>query len=132
MPTVTWVLTANCARVSLGTHPQTDSKHTAPHLRLFLLMKQTVDAFKVMAARGDGSSLAEVDRAAASWLAEVGPNLSPFDAIANPQGEDKDRVIRFFKLPWFSRTWILQEVGLASDESWYGASRQSCSIQWDS
>lgn len=36
-------------------------------------------------------------------------------AIADPDEEEKARLDRFFKLPWFSRTWTLQEVGLAPE-----------------
>ena len=35
-------------------------------------------------------------------------------AIMLPDVEEKQRLAAFFSLPWFSRTWILQEVGLAS------------------
>lgn len=36
-------------------------------------------------------------------------------AIVDPDEEEKARLDRFFKLPWFSRTWTLQEVGLAPE-----------------
>lgn len=35
--------------------------------------------------------------------------------FVNPNEEEKARVQRFFRLPWFSRTWVMQECGLASE-----------------
>ena len=34
-------------------------------------------------------------------------------AFVDPNEEEKARVRRFFRLPWFSRTWVMQECGLA-------------------
>jgi hypothetical protein len=36
-------------------------------------------------------------------------------SIVNPNEEERARLERFYKLPWFLRTWTLQEVGLAAD-----------------
>ncbi|GAB1316125.1 hypothetical protein MFIFM68171_06335 [Madurella fahalii] len=91
-----------------------DHHNDAP--RLFLAMRRTVDAFRIMAARAEPDSRPDaVDREAALWLEDLGSDGSPFESITNPKGDDKAGVVRFFRLPWFSRTWILQEVGLASD-----------------
>ncbi|KAM0804980.1 heterokaryon incompatibility protein-domain-containing protein [Usnea florida] len=43
------------------------------------------------------------------------PIVSTLPSIfVNPNEEEKVRVQRFFRLPWFSRTWVMQECGLAS------------------
>lgn len=34
-------------------------------------------------------------------------------ALVTPDEEEKARLKRFFRLPWFSRTWVIQECGLA-------------------
>ena len=34
-------------------------------------------------------------------------------ALVDPNEEEQARVQRFFRLPWFSRTWVMQECGLA-------------------
>jgi hypothetical protein len=36
-------------------------------------------------------------------------------AIIDPDEDEKARLERFFKLPWFSRSWVMQEVSLASN-----------------
>ncbi|KAH7068522.1 heterokaryon incompatibility protein-domain-containing protein [Paraphoma chrysanthemicola] len=45
------------------------------------------------------------------------PVLSPFqdNILFKPDEEGKARIDRFLRLAWFSRTWVLQEVGLASE-----------------
>jgi len=37
------------------------------------------------------------------------------EAIVDPDEMQKAQLVRFFKLPYFTRTWTLQEVGLASE-----------------
>ena len=48
-------------------------------------------------------------------------------AIINPDEDKKARLERFFRLPWFSRTWVVQEVGLVFDAAvlWGGLA-----IEW--
>ncbi|KAL5319190.1 hypothetical protein ACEPPN_012239 [Leptodophora sp. 'Broadleaf-Isolate-01'] len=50
-------------------------------------------------------------------LADGTPMVSGFPNIAlfKPDEEEKARIERFLRLAWFSRTWVLQEVGLASE-----------------
>ena len=36
-------------------------------------------------------------------------------SIVLPDESQRQRLARFFNLPWFSRTWVLQEVGLATE-----------------
>ena len=36
-------------------------------------------------------------------------------SIISPHESERQRLARFFNLPWFSRTWIMQEVGLAAE-----------------
>lgn len=42
-------------------------------------------------------------------------------AIVDLDEEERARLERFFKLPWFSRTWTLQEVGLRPTQLCFGA-----------
>ena len=44
-------------------------------------------------------------------------------SIILPHESERQRLARFFNLPWFSRTWILQEVGLAAEANviWGGS-----------
>jgi hypothetical protein len=51
------------------------------------------------------------------WQLENGQNYVAAlpKAIVDPDEDEKVRLQRFFRLPWFSRTWVVQEVGLASD-----------------
>ncbi|KAL8949690.1 MAG: hypothetical protein Q9222_004219 [Ikaeria aurantiellina] len=35
-------------------------------------------------------------------------------SVVSPGGSEAERLSRFFNLPWFSRSWVLQEVGLAA------------------
>ncbi|KAJ9669826.1 hypothetical protein H2201_000212 [Coniosporium apollinis] len=61
--------------------------------------------------------MATIYRKAANVTVWLGPdehNDAPA-AIVDPDEEEKARLERLFKLPWFSRTWTLQEVGLAPD-----------------
>ncbi|KAH7061687.1 heterokaryon incompatibility protein-domain-containing protein [Paraphoma chrysanthemicola] len=50
-------------------------------------------------------------------FADGTPMLSGFpdNALFKPDEEEKARIQRFLRLAWFSRTWVLQEVGLASE-----------------
>lgn len=48
-------------------------------------------------------------------------------AILNPDEADKARLERFFQLPYFSRTWAMQEVGLASNAILFWG---DSSIEW--
>ena len=48
-------------------------------------------------------------------LPEGGRGFTALPRIfVNPNEEEKVRVQRFFRLSWFSRTWVMQECGLAS------------------
>jgi hypothetical protein len=51
------------------------------------------------------------------WQLENGQNcVSALPrAVVDPDEDERARLERFFRLPWFSRTWVVQEVGLASD-----------------
>lgn len=35
-------------------------------------------------------------------------------ALVDPNEQERSRLTRFFRLPWFSRVWVIQEVGLAT------------------
>ena len=64
------------------------------------------------------------------WQLENGQNYVSAlpKAIVDPDEEEKARLERFFRLPWFSRTWTVQEVGLASHAAvvWGGLA-----IEWN-
>ena len=49
-------------------------------------------------------------------LADGTPMVSGFPNIAlfKPDEEEKARIERFLRLSWFSRTWVIQEVGLSA------------------
>jgi hypothetical protein len=51
------------------------------------------------------------------WQLENGQNIVSAlpKAIVKPDENETSRLERFFRLPWFSRTWVVQEVGLAAD-----------------
>jgi len=63
------------------------------------------------------------------WQLENGQNcVSALPGpIVNPDEAEKARLERFFRLPWVSRTWVVQEVGLAADAAilWGGLA-----IEW--
>jgi hypothetical protein len=103
---------ASNVTVWLGLDPHDD----APII--FEDIKALIEGLATLAAMGGTFKRFDAETCDLHWeLGNETRMVSGFPNIAffKPNDEEKARLERFFRLPWFSRTWVLQEVGLASE-----------------
>ena len=94
----------------LGPDPHND----APDL--FKDIKALIEGLGIIHSIGGRFEQFDDDTGDLRWkLPDGRPVLSALpDALVDPNEGEKARLERFFRLPWFSRTWVMQECGLAS------------------
>lgn len=95
----------------LGPDPHSD----APDL--FEDIKALIEGLGAIHAMGGQFKHFDEDTGDLHWeLPDGRPVLSALPgALVDPDEEEIARLERFFRLPWFSRTWVMQECGLASE-----------------
>ncbi|KAI4236852.1 MAG: hypothetical protein L6R40_006041 [Gallowayella cf. fulva] len=78
--------------------------------------KDLVERIALLHAMGGKITFLERDSVNLHWTAPNGQAMvSPLpSSLVLPDESERKRLARFFTLPWFSRTWVLQEVGLAA------------------
>lgn len=94
----------------LGSDPYNDASVVLENIKGFVESLGTIHAM--------GGYVKHFDNANGDihWnLPDGSPIVTALPSVFfNPNEEEKMRVQRFFRLPWFSRTWVMQECGLAS------------------
>ena len=79
-------------------------------------VKALVEGLGILVAMGAQFQHFDDDTGDLHWtLPDGSPHVSALPrALVAPNEEEKGRLGRFFRHPWFSRTWVMQECGLAS------------------
>ncbi|KAL8818725.1 MAG: hypothetical protein Q9223_002697 [Gallowayella weberi] len=115
---------ATLVLVWLGPDPHNDAN------TLFGSFKELVERIATLHALGGKIDFLERDNANLHWTLPNGDGVisSLPSSIVSPDESERQRLARFFTIPWFSRTWVLQEVGLAAGVvvAWGGLS-----LEWN-
>lgn len=111
---------ASMVIVWLGPDPHDDAG------LIFGACKDLVERIALLHAMGGKIEHLQKNSANLQWtLANGGSVVSALPSLlVSPSKSEAERLVRFFNLPWFSRSWVLQEVGLAASAilAWGGLS----------
>ena len=102
---------SKAARVSiwLGSDPCNDAPVVFENIKILVLTLGIIHAMRGYIERFDNTT------GDLHWNLPNGhPSSTALPSVFYTNEEEKMRVQRFFRLPWFSRTWVMQECGLAS------------------
>ncbi|KAI4248310.1 MAG: hypothetical protein L6R42_009309 [Xanthoria sp. 1 TBL-2021] len=97
--------------VWLGPDPHEDTD------LVFSAFMELVEMIATLHAVGGKIEYLEKNGAILHWTLPDGTSFvsAPLpSSILSPSESEADRLRRFFNLPWFSRSWVLQEAGLAT------------------
>ncbi len=91
-----------------------DGHNDAP--AIFQTTKDLINACKTITDASGQFGHVDDETGGLHWQSQEGQNhvLALPKALVDPNEDERARLERFLKLPWFSRTWTLQEVGLSA------------------
>ena len=108
----------------LGPDPYNDATD------VFASIKVLVEGLAIIQAMGAQFQHFDDDTGYLHWtLPDGSPHVSALPhLLVAPNEEEKGRLCRFLRLPWFSRTWVMQECGLAAESFLFWG---DCLMEWN-